>query len=187
MQLRRGLKSEIDRLVLSIRSDFGCGPLDALDPLALAEDLRIPVLPISAIEPEIWLEFSGSPLQGRFHAATLRDGTRYFIVHDDDEGVARQRSNVAHELGHIFLEHEHPPIQSGEEFRSDKGMEAEAAWFGFALLVPVEAALALARSGMSDEVAAERMGVSVDAVRYRLNVTGSRRRAEAERQQRMRR
>jgi Zn-dependent peptidase ImmA (M78 family) len=187
MRHRRGFKADTDRLVRSIRADFGCSQLDALDPFELAVDLRIPVLPLSAITPEVWLEYRGSTLRGRFHAATLRDGSGYFIVHDDEASVLRQRSNLAHELGHIFLEHDHPPVNSGEELSRDVGVEAEAQWFGFALLVPAEAALALARSGMSDESAAERMGVSVDAARYRLNVTGARRRAEAERQRRLRR
>lgn len=184
MEFRRGFKSEVEALVSSIREDYGCGPLQALDPLDLAAHLSIPVLPLSAIDPETWLEFRGSLLSGRFHAATIRDGCRYVIVHDDDAPIVRQRSNVAHELGHIFLEHEHPPINSGEELVADKGVEAEANWFGFALLVPQEAALALARSRMSDEAAADRMGVSVEAVRFRINGTGARRRADNERRRR---
>ena len=184
MEFRRGFKSEVEALVRSIREEYGCGQLDALDPLDLAAHLSIPVLPLSAIDPETWLEFSGSSLRQRFHAATIRDGSRHLIVHNDEASIVRQRSNIAHELGHIFLEHEHPPINSGEELVADKGVEAEANWFGFALLIPQESALALARSRMSDEAAADRMGVSVEAVRFRINGTGSRKRADNERRRR---
>ena len=63
-------------------------------------------------------------------------------------------------------------------------MEREANWFGFALLVTTQATLAIARTGMDAEDAAQRLGVSVQAIQYRLDVSGANVRAWRERERR---
>lgn len=98
------------------------------------------------------------------------------IIHNDGMPTTRQRSNVAHELGHIFLEHDHPPINVDGDFTRDAVDEAEANWFGFALLVPAQAATHLAHIGFTVAQAAELFGVSEDLMRMRLDVTGARKR-----------
>jgi hypothetical protein len=172
---RRGFKAEVEQLVEEVRRDFGRTVLDALDPLALAAHLCIPVIGVSALPSEARSTFLASRMRARFHAATIPLGTGFAIVHNDTMARTRQASNIAHELGHVFLEHQHIPVNAGQEIARDVNDEAEANWFGFALLVPAQAAFHLARIGVSVGDGAEMFGVSEDLMRMRLNATGARR------------
>jgi len=181
-EFRRGFKSEVDRLVDEIRREFRVRPLDPLDPAELAQNLGIPVVGISECDEMLSARFLTSTLCDRFHAATIPVGTGVAIVHNDAAAVTRQRSNIAHELGHTFLEHPFFPVNTEDGPERDSAIEREASWFGFALLVTPQAALAIARTRMSIEDAAETLGVSVEAVRYRVDVTGANKRARRERE-----
>lgn len=183
-EFRRGFKAEVDKLVDEVRRDFGVRPPDALDPAALAAFLSIPLVGVSACEPEVVERFVASSLSGRFHAATIPFGAGAAIVHNDAAPLTRQRSNVAHELGHILLEHAFSPVNTEDGPHRDSVVEREAAWFGFALLVTSDAALAIARTNLDPGEAAVLLGVSEDAVRYRLDVSGARHRADNERARR---
>jgi hypothetical protein len=180
-QFRRGFKTEVNDLVDDVRRDFGVRPLDPLDPLALAAHLEIPVVGITSCDANLVERFLRSTLSSRFHAATVPLGTGSVIVHNDTASPARQRSNVAHELGHVLLEHNFAPVNTDEGPMRDSAVEREAAWFGFALLVTAQAALTIVRTGLDVADAATLLGVSEDAVRYRLDVSGARRRAANER------
>src|SRR4030095_9462634 len=84
-----------------------------------------------------------------FSAVTVVLGSRRLIVVNDSHAATRQASNLAHELGHVVLEHEphRLVIQNGCRVWNSE-MENEATWFGGALLVPREAALLVARGGV---------------------------------------
>ena len=60
----------------------------------------------------------------------------------------------------------------------DGEVEEEADWLAGILLVPDDAAVALARNHYSDADAAKRYGVSEPLMRWRLNVSGARLRAK---------
>lgn len=167
-----------------VRRDFGVRPLDALDPAALAAHLRIPVFGISGCEASLVTRFLGSSLRERFHAATVPVDNGVAIIHNDRAPVTRQRSNLAHELGHVLLEHDFFPINTEDGFERDSAVEREADWFGFALLITTEAALAIARIGIDVQDAADMLGISVQAMRYRLDVSGASIRARRERSRR---
>jgi Zn-dependent peptidase ImmA (M78 family) len=55
----------------------------------------------------------------------------------------------------------------------DQGLELEANWLAGALLIPDEAALVIARRGLTIAQAAEVYGVSEAMVKFRLNVTAA--------------
>ena len=55
----------------------------------------------------------------------------------------------------------------------DQTVEDEATWLAGSLLLPVDAALAIARGGMSPSEAVAHSQVSEKMVRHRLNVTGA--------------
>jgi Zn-dependent peptidase ImmA (M78 family) len=177
---RRGFKSEVDRLIREVRADFGCRALDALDPSLLAAHLRIPVVGVSACEPAVLAHFRVSSLSARFHAATVAHRAGAVIVHNDSAPLTRQRSNIAHELGHVLLEHDLFPVNTEDGPHRDSAVEREAAWFGFALLITTQAALKIARLGMEPADGASLLGVSEDALRYRMDVTGATKRVRAE-------
>lgn len=180
---RRGFKREVAQIVTEVRSDFGIRPLDPVDPSEIAGWLEIPVLGVSEAGPDLTGAFRASTAWDKFHAATLPFGTGHLIIHNDLSPPMRQKSDVAHELGHIFLEHEFMPVNGSLDHR-DSLVEREADWFGFSLLITDEAALSLARSNLPDEECARIMQVSEAAVAFRLNASGARLRARRERDRR---
>ncbi len=121
--------------------------------------------------------------RSEFYAATVFRGVSRTIVFNDAHHPLRQTSDIAHELAHGILAH--PPTPPISEFgcrNFDAQLEAEANWLGPALLVSREAALLIARQGLSLDKASKRYGVSKPVVRMRLNVTGARRIVERTRE-----
>jgi IrrE N-terminal-like domain len=176
MALRRGFKTEANALGAEIRRELDLLALDRLDTLLLAAHLEIPVIPLSEmlsdvpsvahllhIEPEA------------FSAVTVFAGPRRTIVHNDSHSTGRQSSNVAHEEAHGLLLHPPTPALDQRGCRLwDQDVEDEANWLAGVLLVPEDAALAVARGWMTDEAAALHFGVSEQMLNYRLNITGAR-------------
>lgn len=172
---RRGFKKAVDELVREIRADARKTELDPIDVVSLVGALGIPLIGVSSIDSETRQRFLSSQLRAKFHAATVPWGLGHAIIHNDTMPRTRQSSNIAHELGHIFLEHGENPINVGVDLR-DSVTEAEANWFGFALLVPTPAAFHLARIGLPPTEAAPILGVSEDLMRMRLHASGAARR-----------
>jgi Zn-dependent peptidase ImmA (M78 family) len=101
------------------------------------------------------------------------------VLFNDANSAARQNSDVAHELAHGLLLHE-PSCAIVNGCRDySKADEEEAAWLSGCLLVPREAAVAVATVGMPMGIAAVDYGVSTRMMTYRVNCTGARKQAEA--------
>jgi hypothetical protein len=182
--LRRGFKKEAHAFAREVRADLGLTPVDPLDPFTLADFLEIPVYPLSDLRdgaaPAVRHLMERDP--SAFSAVTIFEGTRKTIWHNDGHAVVRQRSNLAHEIAHALLFH--TPGSDPDPVRSrpwNRTAEDEAQWLGGALLVSLEAALAIARAGTDVVSAAARYGVSTDMMTYRLNVTGALIRADRSR------
>jgi Zn-dependent peptidase ImmA (M78 family) len=60
----------------------------------------------------------------------------------------------------------------------EQDAEDEADWLAGVLLVPEDAALAVARGWMSEQAAVVHFGVSDQTLNYRLNITGARLRVQ---------
>ncbi len=174
--LRRGFKAEANRLAREIRQDLGLNALDPLDPRALAQDLGIPLVPLSALKkdaPAVVRHFSEQE-SGVFSAVTMFYGTRRAILYNDSHSPGRQASDIAHELSHALLQH--PPevaIDHRGRRNWNQNLEDEATWLGGALLISDEAAIEIARNQMSTDVAALAYGVSEQMIVWRLNVTAA--------------
>jgi Zn-dependent peptidase ImmA (M78 family) len=107
-------------------------------------------------------------------AATVRGHGRVGIWLNDSHAPERQRSNLAHEIGHVVLDHEDaPPLNEVgcRDFHAD--MEAEADYFGSVLLVPEVAAVAVVRAATPVSQAAEHFGVSEQMMQWRINDSGA--------------
>jgi hypothetical protein len=174
--LRRGFKKDANALTREVRADLGLTPVDPLDPFALAGFLEIPVRPLSDLRE--WAMEAVHHLMERdpsaFSAVTIFEGHRKTIWHNDGHARVRQRSNVAHEIAHALLFH--TPGSDPDPIHArpwDRSVEDEAQWLGGALLVPEEAALALARAGTDAITGATQYGVSTEMLMYRLNVSGA--------------
>lgn len=178
MTLPHGYVKWFEELAVDQRTELGLGPLAPLDPFALATNLGIEVLPLSALQeaaPAAVGQFSGSG-SGAFSAMTVFMGRERTIVHNDSHGPARRASNVAHEIAHGLLLHEPRPALDGAGCRNwEDGIEEQAQRLAGSLLIPRRAAFLAARAGESAASLGERYGVSEQMARWRMNLSGRRR------------
>jgi Zn-dependent peptidase ImmA (M78 family) len=186
MGYRHGFKTEANAIADETRRELGLGALDPLDPLALAAHLDVPVLALSELAadaPDVLYLLNVEPKS--FSATTVFDGARRLIVHNDGHALARRNSNITHEISHALLLHEPKPALDHRGCRYwDQGAEDEANWLAGALLVPADAALAVARGWRSEQEAMEHFGVSEQMLEWRLNATGARKRVQRARSMR---
>jgi Zn-dependent peptidase ImmA (M78 family) len=177
-KFRRGFKADCERLALEIRGELDLTATDRLDPHHLADHLAIPAVPLTDFSATC----SGAVRQlvsrdrGSFSAATVFCGTRRMIVYNPTHSAGRHANNVAHELGHVLLEHEPGPIrdESGQRRWSDQD-EREADHLGATLLVPRDGILPTMYRLRGVETAADHFGVSVQLMEWRFNETGAKR------------
>lgn len=182
-RLRHGFKKEAEGIAGEVRKDIGLAPFDPLCMWRLAEHLGVPVLSLSELhEVPGAVETLLGPEQGAFSAMTVFYDTRRAIVNNDSHSLARQSSNLGHELAHGLLMHQpRPAMDERLGCRHwDDVIEDEAEWLGGCLLIPDEAAFRIAQreptSGLDG--VAERYIVSNQMLEWRLNVTGARKRVE---------
>lgn len=179
MAYRLGFKTEANEIAREIRREMGLRAADPLDPWRLAEHLAIPVVPLSSLASCVSraVRYLTRVEAGAFSAATVFRGTARVIVYNDSHVHGRQASDVAHELSHALLRHTPRPVLDGHGSRDwNQDEEGEANWLAGALLVSEEAALAVVRAKLSILEAAERYGVSMRMMQFRINVTAARRR-----------
>lgn len=184
--MKRGFKSECESIATAVRAEMGLAGHARLHSRDLAAHLDIPVHPLSALD--------GNGVSAAIHYVTTNSAVlsamtifpewprpRRVVIFNDGNSEARQNSDVAHELAHGLLMHEpRAAIVNGCRDYS-KAHEDEAGWLSGCLLVPREAALAVARAGTPLAVAAEEYGVSMQMMTFRVNSTGARRQVEASR------
>ena len=176
MALRRGFKSEAERIAKRIRAELGMNAADSVSPEALAELLGIEVCAGDALVPrERFVELEEAQ-PGAFSACTLRPSAdRVVIVYNPLCAKSRRTSDLAHELAHTLLGHELSRVEKlgDATFLScDPIQEEEAAWLSGCLLLPRALLLAEVRRGQSAKDIARVCGVSEGMARYRMNVTG---------------
>lgn len=176
MSFARGFKAYCERAVATLRSELGVGAIEPIDMHALAEHLLIPVQSLLEV-----LTLSGTPrtdplveqIYGSVSAMTTFEGTLRSIIYNEEHSPLRHRSNMAHELAHALLQH--PPDNCGLAPEQVKLHEAEAAHFGGVLMLSSQQAQQIALQRLSAEEASSRFHVSLEMLRYRLNVTGAKR------------
>ncbi|GAB3795029.1 hypothetical protein GCM10028798_03070 [Humibacter antri] len=178
------VKKHVTDLATEVRAEQGLGPFDALDPFALAASLEIPVFALSTLRGRSagGAEYLLDDEPDALSAVTVFHGTRRHIVFNDSNSPARQRSDVSHELSHGLLLHEPTPALDDSGLRDwDQVMEDEAQYMAGALLLTEQAVLAALRRGENMERTARLYQVSVEMVRWRINVTGARKRVQRSR------
>jgi Zn-dependent peptidase ImmA (M78 family) len=179
--LRRGFKTEATTVARDIRAELQLGPVAPFDPRVLADHLAIPIVPLSDFAAEIraavrYFRGRGS---GEFSAGTIFADTRRLIIYNDAHAPGRQASDLAHELSHALLFHEPTQALNAIGCRDwDEDAEDEADFLGSVLLVPDDVAIAVVRRGLSVEDAAAAYCVSIPLMRWRINVTGARKRVQ---------
>jgi len=174
--MRRGFKSEAERLADDFRERLGCDTDEAVPIDRLAEDLGVRLVPADALVPRSRLEELRDIQEDAFSAATFRltDGERV-VVHNPLHQLGRTRSNQAHELAHIALEHTLRTLEKVGTMTfltCDVEQEEEADWLGGCFLLPRSVLLKAARSGKSAPQLAREYETSERMAHFRLNASG---------------
>lgn len=171
-------KAALKRLAIELRCEIELTPHDPLDPYALAKAYGVDVFGLSDLEcpPEVLRHFQTERATVFSGALVPFDDGSTVIVENDSHPWERRVSTTSHEIAHVILEH---PFQAtltdSRGCRISPGeCEDEAAELSGELLIPSEAAKALAFKNASNEDVAELFGVSVEMARWRLDHTGAR-------------
>ena len=176
MALRRGFKSEAERIAQGVRSELGMGAAQMVTPEVLADLLSVEVRSGDELIPRKRFEELDDIQEGAFSACTFRPSNgRVVVVYNPISPPTRKRSDLAHELAHILLDHDLSRIEKLGDITfvtCDATQEDEAAWLAGCFLLPRALLLREVRRGSSAGEIARKYGVSESLARYRVNVTG---------------
>ena len=176
MALRRGFKSEAEEIAKRVRAELGMSAAQSVAPEVLAELLGIEVRAGDELIPRERFVQLKQLQDDAFSACTFRPSAdRVVVVYNPLSTKSRRRSDLAHELAHVLLDHELSRIETLGDvtfLSCDATQEEEAVWLSGCLLLPRALLLAEVRRGSSTREIAKKCGVSEDMARYRLNVTG---------------
>ena len=176
MALRRGFKSEAERIARGVRSEMGLNAAKSVAPEDLASLLGIEVRAGDELVPRERFRELERIQPDSFSACTLRPSPeRVVVVYNPLSARSRRSSNLAHKLAHILLDHELSRLERLGDvtfFSCDAMQEEEAGWLSGCLLLPRALLLAEVRRGTSAKEIAKKCGISEQMAQYRLNVTG---------------
>jgi len=184
--LKRGFKANAEKLAKQYREGLNIHPCAPLCAFKLAEYLKIPVFSATEflkLPKEINLLSGADGNYCEWSALTMltKAGNR-IIIHNPFHSVARQQSDMMHELAHIICEHEHD--QKSYDFDIPFGMrefnelqEEEAKCLGSTLQLATPCLLWANKRNMTTETIATHFNASTDMVTYRMNITGIARRS----------
>jgi len=176
---RRGFKAWCENVSAQYRRDLDLRPFDPMDPVALANHLRVQLWNPNEVpgvaEEHLRILLSEDP--DSWSAITICVGNRSVIIVNSAHSRARQASDIMHELAHIILAHNPARMDVTEDgmmvlSNFDAAQENEAAWLSGCLLLPRPALVAILASRLDGTAAATRYGVSGEMLQYRRNVTG---------------
>ena len=188
MALRRGFKSEAERIAASLRADLGVGAAQPVTPDNLAELLGVEIRSGDDLISRDRFVVLDELQPDAFSACTFRPSPdRVVIVFNPLSAPSRRTSDLAHEFAHILLDHDLSRIETLGDITflsCDPIQEEEAAWLSGCLILPRPLLLAEVRRGGTASDIAKRHGVSETMARYRLNVTGVARQHAARRKRR---
>lgn len=143
---------------------------DAAWQMLLDSDTTVPIEPINIIKSHKWLATSFDSTYGQFFLKTLtknvltsKDAITFsyagyvYILYNNNLPTSRIRFSLAHEIGHVILQHQARKIDN---------YEMEANMFAARLLMPM--VLIKELSLVTPEAISKVCGVSLQAATYRL-------------------
>lgn len=182
MALPRGFKAEAERIAQRLRADAGIGRSARLKLKPVAESLDVRIVSAEDLVPMETLHEIERIQAYSFSACTFEINERHVVVYNPIRSRPRRRSDIAHELAHIILEHDLTEIQylNDVPFRTCRpDEEQQATTLGGALLLPRPALLKEALNGASVDQVAKKFGVTKQMAQFRWNTTGVARQAAA--------
>lgn len=175
MTLRRGFRTEAERLAASLRADLGLAPATALSLREATYERGVQLVSAHTLVDHKELIELERIQAFAFSACTFDVNGRSVIVYNPLRSEARRRSDIAHEFAHLLLCHELTEIREvgGVPFRTCRpDQEEEATNLGGTLLLPRPLLLRAVGRGMTPEAIADEYRVSVEMARFRLNTSG---------------
>ncbi len=176
MALRRGFKSECERIVDRVRAATSLSTGDRVSPETLAEHLNIELIAGDQLLPLSRFEELRNLQSDAFSACTfLPERGNPVVVYNPLPSKGRRSSDLAHELAHILLGHELSRVEMiGEStfLSCDRQQEEEATWLAGCLLLPRGLLLKEVRTGATATTIAKKYDVSETMSTFRINVTG---------------
>lgn len=180
--MRRGFKSEAEKTAIRYRSELGIAEYLPLPAAKLANHLGISIITpseIKGISDDLLNLLLVGPGKDKWSAAIFLKNDRKHIIHNPTHSLARQESNLMHELAHASCNHalcEMEVALSGIVIplrKYDQVQEAEAEYLGSCLQLPQKALYhyhhVLKKS--VDEISTE-FTASKQMVNFRLRMSG---------------
>lgn len=177
--MRRGFKSQAEKLSLQLRAEAGLTPRARLDAKEFLKSLGY-IIWTPAEVPGIDLDDVAQLTQrdpDSWSGVTVRDGDTIAIIVNPTHPPTRQANTLMHEWSHIELRHKPNRVD-----RSKKGLlllsdypaefEEEANWLSAAVLLPRDGLLYHRARGLSSAEIAEHYAVSKQLANWRLRMTG---------------
>ena len=178
MAVPYGFKAQANRIAIGIRHQLGLAEYAPINVRELAAYLNFRIIPLSAFKERCAEQVSQLKNRdgGQFSAARVYFGEGHgMIIVNDDHSLARQNSDMAHEIGHALLGHPLGNLSSMMSCRDfNQDLEDEANHLAGHLLIPNEAAKHIININMGNNSAQASYGVSRQMLNWRLNTSGAR-------------
>ncbi|MDR1678655.1 MAG: ImmA/IrrE family metallo-endopeptidase [Prevotellaceae bacterium] len=178
--LKRGFKTDAERLAKEYREKLKIHPCGALCAFKLAEHLEVPIFSATEFvsdEKDIGLLKGLKGELSEWSALTMvtKSGNR-IIIHNPYNSNVRQQSDLMHELAHIICNHQR--IQQVYNFEIPFGMleydevqEEEAKCLGATFQLAKPCLLWARKNGKTIEYISSYFNASEEMIRYRMNTT----------------
>ena len=177
--MRRGFKSQAERLSLKLRAEIGLSPRDRLKPKQFLKSRGIIVWTpdeVPGIDPNHVRQLTVKDPDS-WSGVTIREGSTVVIIVNSSHSPKRQANTLMHEWAHIELRHKPNRVDRSEHgllLLSDYAaeIEEEADWLAGAMLLPRDGLLHFRANGLDAEAIAQHYGVSKPLANWRLRMTG---------------
>ncbi len=174
----RGFKSWCENTSVAIRKRLGVYPYSPLSPYELAAKLAVKVWGLENVTElsQETREYLSSAQGDEWSAVTVLVNGEEIIIVNPTHSIARQSTDLMHELAHIIKEHDSAKVfvsESGYALRTfDEKQEAEADWFAGTLLLPRTVLEHCAYSHTPIFTVLQDYTVSKTLYNYRVRMTG---------------
>ena len=174
----RGFKSWSENTAIVIRKRLGISPFAPLSPYDLAAKLNVLVWKLEDVVglAQQTREYLSSTQGDEWSAITVLVNGEEIILVNPSHSVARQSTDLMHELAHIIKEHDGAKVfvsESGYALRTfDEKQEAEADWFAGTLLLPRPALEHCSYNHIPLYTILQEYSVSKALYNYRVRMTG---------------
>jgi hypothetical protein len=177
--MRRGFKSQAERLALQHRTAFGIAPTDRLNPISFLRARGLIVWnpkDIPGIDPHHLQQLMVAG-KDEWDGMTIKENGQIAIIINSSDAETRQANTLMHEWAHIELRHKPNRADRSEGgilLLSDypAGIEEEADWLSGCMLAPRDGLLAHCRSGLNTTQIAAHYGISPQLANWRIRMTG---------------